>query len=419
MGAACLVALSRPGAKCGACPPFFPSPPFTGGTAGRGRLAPLPAADCGPGLPGGCAAQHPAVLLVCGVLHQRGGGCQGEPGCIHCAAASAMERRVRCVVASSAPVCCVRMRVAPLAAWSARAPCMDGAHAMPTSCPTTRNPRPPRCAQGPGRGTRSLGWKPLLLVVTIRFLLLPALGAVVVAGTVAAGWYLPPNPLFAFLMLLQVRGRWVGRRQQGGGATRAGWAATLMCAESIPPPACGLPVRPAGLAAACLCPRLRACSCRHAGASCSCPAALLPPFRCCSTASPPATSARIWLPWNGTTSRRWVRQGSRTSVGGSSADACASLACILGAAAGGAPYPRRPERVSVPARPRRRRAGVLELRGSAAGRPCLDGLFSVDAGRLSLGGTLKSPLICCTALSPSPQARKPASPHMTGIPTAT
>lgn len=76
-------------------------------------------------------------------------------------------------------------------------------------CLRASQPRAPRWAlsgplQGPGAGTASLGWRPVLLVVCIRFALLPALGAVVVAATIRAGWYKCPNPLYAFILLLTV-----------------------------------------------------------------------------------------------------------------------------------------------------------------------------------------------------------------------
>ena len=70
--------------------------------------------------------------------------------------------------------------------------------------PAQRGCLPWHAVQGPGSGTRALGWRPLLLVVLIRMAVLPLIGAVVVVGFVKLGWYKPLDPVYAFILLQQV-----------------------------------------------------------------------------------------------------------------------------------------------------------------------------------------------------------------------
>ena len=122
------------------------------------------------------------------------------------------EHCVACMPSSIHPASLPAVRMLTVEPKPFGPPCVQALQTGLTAPPMLHT-LPPCCVQGPGRGTRSLGWQAMLSVVTIRFLLLPALGAVVVAGTVAAGWYMPPNPLFAFLMLLQVcMWGWLGSR---------------------------------------------------------------------------------------------------------------------------------------------------------------------------------------------------------------
>ena len=66
-----------------------------------------------------------------------------------------------------------------------------------------------------------MGLKACLAVVFGRFVVLPILGCVLVVGTIKLGWYEPPNPVFVFLLLLQVRrvgecrAQWDGGRRVG------------------------------------------------------------------------------------------------------------------------------------------------------------------------------------------------------------
>jgi hypothetical protein len=50
-----------------------------------------------------------------------------------------------------------------------------------------------------------MGLKACLAVVFGRFVVLPIMGCIIVVGTIKLGWYDPPNPVYTFILLLQVR----------------------------------------------------------------------------------------------------------------------------------------------------------------------------------------------------------------------
>lgn len=116
---------------------------------------------------------------------------------------------------------------------------------------------PPR--QGPGPGGRDLGgWRPCALMLVIRFLLLPLLGAVVVLGSHALGWWTPLDPVFSFVLLLQWavptanqmqvrKGAAGGRGQQRRGLRARLWLRPhyrQLCTSPPPFPAPLLPAEP-------------------------------------------------------------------------------------------------------------------------------------------------------------------------------
>lgn len=63
---------------------------------------------------------------------------------------------------------------------------------------------PPPSTQGPGPGTRAMGVRACAAVCAVRFLVLPLVGAVIVVSSIRGGLFAPPDPVFAFLLLLQV-----------------------------------------------------------------------------------------------------------------------------------------------------------------------------------------------------------------------
>jgi hypothetical protein len=50
-----------------------------------------------------------------------------------------------------------------------------------------------------------MGLKACLAVVFGRYVVLPIMGCIIVVGTIKLHWYDPPNPVYAFILLLQVR----------------------------------------------------------------------------------------------------------------------------------------------------------------------------------------------------------------------
>jgi hypothetical protein len=83
-----------------------------------------------------------------------------------------------------------------------------------------------------------------LAVVGVRFLVLPLLGCVIVVGSIKLGWYDPPNPVFVFLLLLQVRVGWAAgkagvtwqrARPKTGRLAPTPHACARMCAAPPPP----------------------------------------------------------------------------------------------------------------------------------------------------------------------------------------
>lgn len=113
-------------------------------------------------------------------------------------------------------------------------------------------------------------------VCFVRFVVLPLAGAVIVVSSVKAGLYAPPDPVFAFLLMLQV-GRGGASGGTGGGAGEGGDSLAGKCVRGGVTPS----------------PRRLMPACPHALSACP-PLPLLPAQYCVPSANQVQNMASMW-----------------------------------------------------------------------------------------------------------------------------